>query len=143
MRPVFRTLSPEESRALLARHRVGRIAYAYRQRVDIEPLHYALDGDWLYLRTQHGTKLTMLAHQPWVAVEVDEVRDLFDWTSVVVHGSVQRLDEADDGARHAHAVTVFRRVVPAAFSADDPTPERDVLLRVHLDHVEGRSATPG
>ena len=147
MPPTFRTLSTDEARALLARHRVGRLAYAWRQRVDIEPLHYALDGDWLYLRTQQGTKLSMLEHQPWVAFEVDEVRDDFDWESVVVHGSVQRLEDPREGAeaaaRWAHAVAVFRRVIPAAFAAHDPTPERDVLVRVHLAHVEGRAATPG
>lgn len=145
MPPAFRTLSADDARALLARHRVGRLAYAYRQRVDIEPLHYALDGDWLYLRTQHGTKLSMLEHQPWVAFEVDEVRDLFDWESVVVHGSVQLLDArdgADAAARWEHAVGVFRRVVPEAFGDGDPTPERDVLVRVHLAHVEGRAASP-
>ncbi|MCU0625212.1 MAG: pyridoxamine 5'-phosphate oxidase family protein [Gemmatimonadaceae bacterium] len=146
MPPIFRTLTPDESRALLARHHVGRLAYAYRQRVDIEPIHYALDGDWLYVRTQQGTKLSMLEHQPWVAFEVDEVRGLFEWESVVAHGSVQRL-EAHDGpdadARWAHAVTVFRRVVPEAFADGDPTPDRDVMLRVHLAHVEGRAARPG
>ncbi|MCU0619460.1 MAG: pyridoxamine 5'-phosphate oxidase family protein [Gemmatimonadaceae bacterium] len=145
MPPVFRTSSADEARALLARHHVGRLAYAYRQRVDIEPLHYALDGDWLYLRTQQGTKLSMLEHQPWVAFEVDEVRGLFDWESVVVHGSIQRLDPHDGPeaeARWAHAVAVFRRVVPEAFEAGDPTPERDVLVRVHLAHVDGRAAHP-
>ncbi len=145
MSPVFRTSTADEARALLARHHVGRLAYAYRQRVDIEPIHYALDGDWLYLRTQQGTKLSMLEHQPWVAFEVDEVRALFDWESVVVHGGIQILDPhdgADARARWDHAVGVFRRVVPEAFGDGDPTPERDVMVRVHLAHIEGRSARP-
>jgi uncharacterized protein len=142
---VFRTLSHDECMAMLARHHIGRLAYAYKQRVDIEPLHFALDGEWLYVRTAHGTKLAMLEHQPWVALEIDEVRDMFDWQSVVVHGSVQLLD-AHDGAqadpRWAHAVDVFRRVVPLAFGAGDPTPQRDIMMRVHVSHVEGRAASP-
>jgi uncharacterized protein len=141
----FRTLSLDECRALLARHRVGRLAYAYKQRIDIEPLHYVLDGEWIYLRTSQGSKLAMLGHAPWVAMEVDEVRDLFDWESVVIHGSVQVLDAADGPeatARWEHAVETFRRLMPAAFAAGDPTPHRDVMLRVHLSHVEGRAASP-
>ncbi|MES3033461.1 MAG: pyridoxamine 5'-phosphate oxidase family protein [Gemmatimonadota bacterium] len=143
---VIRTLTPEECQAMLARHHVGRLAYAYKQRVDIEPLHFVADGEWLYLRTARGTKVSMLEHQPWVALEVDEIRDLFDWESVVVHGSVQVLDPqhgADGDARWQHAVATFRRLVPTAFDTGDPTPQRDVMLRVHMSHVEGRSASSG
>ncbi len=140
----FRTLSADECQALLASQHLGRLAYAYKQRVDIEPLHYVADGEWLYLRTSRGTKVAMLEHQPWVALEVDDVRGMFDWQSVVVHGSVQVLDPADGPdatARWQHAVDTFRRIVPEAFAAGDPTPSRDVMLRVHLSHVEGRAAS--
>lgn len=140
----FRTLSAEECQALLSSHHVGRLAYAYKQRVDIEPLHYVAEGEWLYLRTGYGTKVAMLEHQPWVAFEIDDVRGLFEWQSVVVHGSVQVLDPADGPdarSRWQHAVDTFRRIVPEAFAEGDPTPSRDVMLRVHMSHVEGRSAT--
>jgi uncharacterized protein len=140
----FRTLSADECQTLLAAHHVGRLAYAYKQRVDIEPLHYVADGEWLYLRTASGSKVSMLEHQPWVALEVDEVHGLFDWQSVVVHGSVQVLDPhdgVDAEARWQHAVDTFRRIVPQAFADGDPTPQRDVMLRVHMSHVEGRSAS--
>lgn len=140
----IRSLSPEECHALLRSHHVGRLAYAYKQRVDIEPLHFVADGEWLYLRTGQGTKVAMLEHQPWVALEVDEISALFDWRSVVVHGGVQLLNPADgpEGkARWEHAVQAFRQIVPAAFGPGDPTPHRDVMLRVHISHIEGRTAT--
>lgn len=142
----FRNLSADECHVLLESQHVGRLAYAYKQRVDIEPLHFVVDGEWLYLRTAHGTKLAMLEHQPWVALEVDDVRGLFEWQSVVVHGIVEVLDATDGNAGVAlwqHAVDVFRGAVPQAFAADDPTPARDVMLRVHLSHVSGRAASAG
>ena len=141
---TIRTLGADECQALLASHHIGRLAYAYKQRVDIEPLHYVADGEWLYLRTGHGAKVAMLEHQPWVAFEVDEVHGLFDWESVVVHGSVQLLDAHGGPAADAlwrHAIDTFRRIVPLAFSSGDPTPQRDVMLRVHVSHVDGRAAT--
>ncbi len=141
---TIRTLGADECQALLASQHIGRLAYAYKQRVDIEPLLYVADGEWLYLRTAHGTKVAMLEHQPWVALEVDEVRGLFDWQSVVVHGSVQVLDPHGGPVAEAlwqHAVETFRRIVPQAFSSGDPTPQRDVMLRVHASHVEGRAAS--
>ena len=142
---TIRPLSSDECQRLLSAQQVGRLAYAYKQRVDIEPLHFVADAEWLYLRTSHGTKLSMLAHQPWVAMEVDDIRSMFDWDSVVVHGSVQVLDPEDGPdaeARWQHAVDTFRRLVPQAFGDDDPTPARGVMLRVHMSHVEGRTTRP-
>src|SRR5688500_557830 len=89
---MVRSLSETEARAVLARHHVGRIAFSFRDRVDIEPIHYVSDGDWIYGRTSVGTKLATLAHHPWCAFEVDEARDTFDWESAVVRGSFYLLD---------------------------------------------------
>src|SRR2546423_116632 len=90
--PVIRVLTLHESLDLLACNHVGRIAYAFHDRVDILPVHYVYDAGWIYGRTSEGTKLIALAHNPWVAFEVDVIRGLFDWESVVVHGSFHQLD---------------------------------------------------
>ena len=71
--PIFRELSNSECRTLLGRHSVGRIAFSFHDRVDIQPIHYAVSGDWLYGRTSRGSKYLTLAHNPWCAFEVDEV----------------------------------------------------------------------
>jgi nitroimidazol reductase NimA-like FMN-containing flavoprotein (pyridoxamine 5'-phosphate oxidase superfamily) len=144
--PTFRELPDEEARALLARNNVGRLAFSFHDRVDIEPINYAFDGDWLFMRTSAGTKLTTIAHHPWVAFEVDEVRGQFDWQSVVVRGAMHRLDAEGSPAQratHARAVEQLRTVVPSTLRAGDPVPFRDVLLGLHLDEITGRGATPG
>jgi len=38
--PSFRALDEEESQAILSRNHVGRIAYSFHDRDDIEPIHY-------------------------------------------------------------------------------------------------------
>jgi nitroimidazol reductase NimA-like FMN-containing flavoprotein (pyridoxamine 5'-phosphate oxidase superfamily) len=142
--PVFRTLSDAEARAILARHHVGRIAYTFRDRVDIEPIHYAADGDWIYGRTSIGTKLATLAHHPWCAFEVDEVRGLFDWESVVAKGTFYLLDpEVASPDASARALTLLRELVPGTLSAHDPAPHRTVLFRIHVNELTGRAAHPG
>lgn len=143
-RPAIRELSSEECTALLARNHVGRIAFSYRDHVDIEPISYVFDAGWLYGRTGHGTKLRTLAHNRWVAFETDEVTALFDWRSVVVKGALYLLEA--DGAHvtaHEHAVELLRGLMPHAFSERDPTPERAVLFRIHADQVTGRAAATG
>jgi nitroimidazol reductase NimA-like FMN-containing flavoprotein (pyridoxamine 5'-phosphate oxidase superfamily) len=140
--PVFRELARAESEAILARNQVGRIAFGFHDRVDIEPIHYVYDTGWIYGRTAPGTKVTTLAHHPWVAFEVDQVDGLFDWRSVVVHGAVYSLareDAAEDD--HLRAVTLLRRLLPTALTGADPAPFRRVLFRVHASEIMGRAAS--
>ncbi len=145
-RPIFEELDRAEADELLRRHHVGRIAFAFRDRVDIEPVHYAYDGEWIYFRTGAGTKLATLARSPWAAFEVDEVEGIFRWRSVVVHGSVYHADpEGDELQREAflRGVTLLRAIVPASFTPDDPVPERSMLLRLYANEVHGRRAREG
>lgn len=136
--PLFRSLSDGEAREVLSRHSMGRIAYSWRDRVDIEPLHFVADGDWLYGRTAPGTKLSLLAHQPWCAFEVDEVRGMFDWTSVVVKGAFYVLDATSN--EHERALSLLRQLVPHTGQAGDPTPHRTIVFRIHISEISGRSA---
>jgi nitroimidazol reductase NimA-like FMN-containing flavoprotein (pyridoxamine 5'-phosphate oxidase superfamily) len=142
--PTFTTLESAESRALLARHRVGRIAYALHERIDIEPVHYVVDGDWLFGRTSVGTKLATLAHNPWCAFEVDEVHALFDWSSVVVKGNFYLLDpEASSPGLYARALERLMTLIPETFSPGDPVPQRTILFGIYVQELTGRSATTG
>jgi nitroimidazol reductase NimA-like FMN-containing flavoprotein (pyridoxamine 5'-phosphate oxidase superfamily) len=139
---LIRELNRAESEAVLARNHVGRIAYSFRDRVDIEPIHYVYHDGWIYGRTQPGTKLTVVQHNYWVAFEVDEVEDIFGWRSVVVRGGFYIL--ADEGtpqsrALREQAIVQVRRLVPAAFTPQDPVPFRDILFRIAVQELEGRT----
>jgi hypothetical protein len=141
--PEFRDLDEAEIRELLARNHVGRIAYSFRNRVDIEPIGYVYADDAIYMRTTPGSKLITLARAPWVAFEVDEVRGPFDWQSVVVHGTVYLVPQSGSPAvqeNYRHAVQRLRDVVPDAFGGNDPTPERHIVLKLHIDTSTGREA---
>jgi uncharacterized protein len=85
--PTFRELTRAECDALLGSRRVARLAYAFHDRVSIEPIHYVYDDGWLVGRTAPGSKLAALAHHPWVALEVDDVRDDALPVERVAHGT--------------------------------------------------------
>lgn len=140
--PEFRDLGFSEIESMLKAHSYGRLAFSFRDRVDIEPIHYVYQDGWLVCRTGSGTKLTQLSHHPWVAFEIDEVQGLFEWRSVVVKGTVYFVEPdgaaADDAWRMA--VEALRRLVPGALADDDPTPGRNVIFRIHIDEMHGRAA---
>ncbi|HMI58203.1 MAG TPA: pyridoxamine 5'-phosphate oxidase family protein [Gemmatimonadaceae bacterium] len=139
--PEFRALSSEASRALLERHHVGRIAFSFRDRVDIQPMHYVFEDNWLYGRTSRGSKFATLVHNPWCAFEVDEIRGTFDWDSVVVKGYLELLDpELASPDAYARGLELMREIVPQTFRDHDPVPQRSILFRIHASEVTGRCA---
>lgn len=146
MAPTFRDLDQQEARDLLARNHVGRLAYSFHDRVDIEPISYVFADDAIYIRTSLGSKLETLAHSPWVAFEVDEVHGMFEWRSVVVHGTVYVLTDAgSELAREAYetALRRLREALPSTLTARDPTPTRQVVLKLHIATMRGRAAGNG
>jgi len=141
--PVFYELGRDEIEQILARNNVGRIAFTLHDRVDIEPINYVFDGGWIYGRTSHGAKLSTIAHHPWVAFEVDEVDGLFSWRSVVVKGAFYLVDpdtSVQQDPAFTHGVQLLRELIPETLTANDPTPFRNSVFRIHLDEVSGRAA---
>ncbi len=131
---------------MLARHNVGRIAYTFHDRVDVEPISYVYADGGLVFRTAPGSKLETLAHHPWVALEIDEVEGIFDWRSVVVHGTTYILRETGnetDVRVYRAAVASLRRLLPATLDDRDPVPFRSVVVKLHIDRITGRAARSG
>ncbi len=144
--PEFRALAAGEVEEVLARNRVARLAFSFKDRVDVAPIHYVYEDGAVYGRTAPGTKLETLHHHPWVALEVDEVGGLFDWRSVVVKGTIYFLHAEgaphDEAAWH-RAITVLRRLDPRFFTDDDPVPDRSVAFRLRIEEMSGRACREG
>ena len=139
-RPVFRDLSRSDAEAVLARNHVGRMAFVDHGLVDITPIHYVFTGGMLHGRTEPGTKLVAVAHRPWVALETDEVEAMFRWRSVVARGTFFALDRVLTPGECEATIAAIRQLVPQAFLPDDPTPQREVLFRIDIREIIGRSA---
>lgn len=142
--PRFGELDRETCEAILARNKVGRIAYSFRDRVDIEPISYVFAGEWLYGRTSPGAKLQTLQHRPWVAFEVDEVDAQFEWRSVVVRGGFYTFSP-DGPEREARAweraIDHLRTLIAETSTGEDPVFFRNVVFGIHVDEMSGRMAT--
>lgn len=141
--PHFRALDQPEIEAILARNHIGRLAFTFKDRVDIEPINYAYADGVINCRTSPGAKTEILRRQPAVAFEVDEIEGPYDWRSVVVHGSVyvaKPTGSEHDIKAHADAVRAIRSVTPEALGPDDPAPFRSIIFRLHVHRAEGREA---
>lgn len=146
-KPHIGTLNDDETRAILARNHVGRLAYLRGSNVDIEPVHYVYDDGWIYGRTSPGAKLVATGER-WapVAFEVDEVKELFRWRSVVVHGGFYAVPAHGAAWEHEEwdrGVQLLRSLIPETFTEQDPVPNRTVVFRIAVQEITGRESTPG
>jgi nitroimidazol reductase NimA-like FMN-containing flavoprotein (pyridoxamine 5'-phosphate oxidase superfamily) len=141
----IRELSREETEAIIQRNRVGRLAFSFHDRVDIQPIHYIYERGWLYGRTSEGEKISALKHNQWIAFEIDEVADVFDWRSVVIHGSFWIIHPR--GSPRAEelwtkAAELIAKIVPGALTETDPVAYRHILFRIAVGDTRGREAKP-
>lgn len=140
----FRELPREEIEEMLLRNKVGRLAFSFHDRVDIQPIHYVYERGWLYGRTSEGDKIASLTHNQWIAFEVDEVEDIFEWRSIVIHGSFWILHPR--GSPRAEelwkkASELVSKIVPGALTEHDPVGFRQTLFRIAVSDVRGREAS--
>jgi len=143
-RLTIREMTDDEMHGLLSRNHVGRIAFSFHDRVDIRPIHYIYNDNWLYGRTEPSDKLVTLRHNQWVAFEVDEVRGPFDWKSVVAHGSFYHLTEQStphNREARNEALKLLREFMPETLREHDPVSFRTELFGIAIDHLTGRAAS--
>jgi osmotically-inducible protein OsmY len=130
---------------ILARNNVGRLAFALQDRVSVVPVHYVYEDGWIYGRTAAGGKLREILRNRRIAFEVDEHTQVCEWRSVVVRGPLYLIDPGTlpaDQSVYAKAVSLIRRLVPAALTSSDPVPFRDQLFRIRAVEISGRSSEP-
>lgn len=144
--PILHELSDAECVAILARNRIGRLAYTFHDRVDVEPIHYVYADGSLYFRTAPGSKANTLTHHPWIAFEVDEADGLLSWRSVISHGTVYhpaRTGAPADRAAYDRAVELLRDLIPEVQNGDDPLAFRALVMVMDVDTITGRAARAG
>ena len=139
--PLIQSLESGQSEEILKRNRVGRIAFTTQGRVNILPMHYRYESGWIYGRTQPGGKLLLILRNRRVAFEVDEHEAVFDWRSVVAHGTFYIIDPSDKQV-YDRAIALMREVLPETMTGGDPTPFRTHFFRINVAELTGRSARP-
>lgn len=131
--PVLRDLTDDECRQVLRRNAAGRLVFAVRDRVTIEPQPYAVADGWLYGATARGTRVVPTLHHRAVTFAVDEIDGAHAWRCVTVEGGLHLLNpagRAEDRALHAHALQLLRR-------PDDTV--AGPVFRIDLGAVHGRA----
>ena len=90
-------LTRKASLDFLAGRRFGRIACANQSQPYITPFNFAYHDLHIYSFSTVGRKIEWLRANPLACVEVDEIANPREWTSVIVFGRYEELPKTVDG----------------------------------------------
>jgi nitroimidazol reductase NimA-like FMN-containing flavoprotein (pyridoxamine 5'-phosphate oxidase superfamily) len=76
-------MTEKECRQFLSRSAFGRLACARGNQPYVVPIYFVYEPDHLYGFSTFGKKVEWMRSNPLVCVEIDEVPNHFNWTSLI------------------------------------------------------------
>jgi uncharacterized protein len=145
---VIHELTPSECREVLGRVSLGRLACCRGDQPYIVPVFLYFDGErqCLYSFSTVGKKIDWMRSNPTVCVEIDDVADQGQWTTVLVFGRYEEVKEsAEDDIARRRALHLFNQrpqwwlpgIAKREGSSEHHTP---VIYRIVIDRISGRRA---
>jgi hypothetical protein len=145
---MFGKLNEVQIDKLLFENFIGRIGCYANGKSYVVPISYAYDGKCIYAHTFEGLKVSMMRENPAVCFQVDRMKDMADWESVIAWGTYEELTNVEE--RNAGLKLLTNRLLPSIasetvkLSAEWPFPASDlgsiegIVFRICLDEKSGR-----
>lgn len=142
---IVQELNRQECFDILVRNRTGHLACARDNLPYIVPIHYALEGETLYMFSLEGQKIAYLRSNPNTCLQVQENAESRQWKSVLVLGRYTEL--AEQGGEQDYAWGVLQKraswwepgaLRPASLqTGSKPVP---IYFSIGIDLISGRRA---
>ena len=133
---------------LLRSEVIGRIGCSADGYTYVVPVTYVYTGSVIYAHTKEGLKIDLMRKNPEVCFEVDAIRDLANWQSVIIQGTYEELEgrEAEEALQalvnRLHPMTGSETSIPR-HGLDRPHSPIDpaivlVVYRINIKEATGR-----
>jgi uncharacterized protein len=97
-------ISLKECGELLQRVSIGRLACSLDNQPYIVPVAFSYEADFIYVFSTVGKKIEWMRQNPKVCLQVDEIGNRSNWTSVLVTGTYLELTELQYPTEREHAL---------------------------------------
>lgn len=137
----------EEMRPAEAREVLGSLNYAHLAVAEdnipyVVPVHYAFDGEYVYIYTTEGKKAEIIRVNPEICLQAEDVADNEHWKSVMVFGTAEQLTEEDSRQKALDLLLKINPKLTPAISVrwmDNWVRENiEVIYRISPRSVTGR-----
>jgi nitroimidazol reductase NimA-like FMN-containing flavoprotein (pyridoxamine 5'-phosphate oxidase superfamily) len=86
-------MTAKDCQGILTRISIGRLGCSREDQPYVVPIYFVYEPDHLYGFATDGQKIDWMRTNPKVCVEIDEITDHFQWTSVVLYGRYRELPD--------------------------------------------------
>lgn len=141
-------LSPPQIERVLHEQVIGRIGCHARGRTYVVPVTYAYDEGSILTHTGEGLKVQMMRENPEVCFEVEDLRHLPRWSSVVIQGRYEELHGEAAASALERLMARLQASPPGmsempwqgagVFAPDGQVPRPEVMFRIAILEKTGR-----
>jgi len=144
------SLTYEAAKEVLHSNILGRLGCGDGKKIYVVPVNYVFDGKHIIAHSVVGMKIHMMRKNPKVCFEVDEMKNLRNWKSVIIWGEYQELtDERDRYAalklfvdRTMH-MKISETAIPPETSEQRTHPRspgniKPIVYRIVIEEMTGR-----
>jgi uncharacterized protein len=140
------SLTPEEIEDVLNGEVLGRVGCIAAGRPYIVPVTYVYDGEYVYGHSAEGAKVRAMRENPDVCFEVERIRDMANWRTVIAQGRFEELWRDDEGRAMELLASRFAPLLVSESGRPAPREEahrlhgitRPILYRIRLLEKSGR-----
>ena len=139
-------LDAKEIDEVLRSEILGRIGCVADGWPYVVPVTYVYEGDFIYGHSAEGMKVRAMRENPLVCFEVERLRSMTNWRTVVVRGRFEQLGSDDEGPAIDLINSRLARIETSASARLTMQEEvhrregfsRPVFFRIHVQDKTGR-----
>jgi hypothetical protein len=109
-------LTTDEIENILKSNVIGRLGCCMQQKIYVVPVTYIYDGEFIIGNTVEGMKIEILRQNPECCFEVDILKDLANWQSVIAWGTFEELSGEEASKALEKFITKLEPLMPSETS---------------------------
>src|SRR5262245_27002334 len=132
-------LGETDSLVILREGTLGRLGCVDDDGPYVVPVNYVFDGKDIYIHSLPGKKINALRANPRVCLQVDEIKDAYNWRSVIAFGKYEEI--SDEKTREELLGKLFSRLTHMTPVESKLTKglQETIVFRIKVDEITGMS----
>ena len=110
-------LNEKEIEQLLSTRIFGHLGCSYSGRNYVVPVNYFYRDSVIYAHSGPGEKIEMMRNNPEVCFQVEDIRTIFRWKSVIAWGTFEEITDEDERQRVMQGL--IHRIMPLTSNPDE------------------------
>lgn len=136
---MIKDLSQDKAREMLRRGRIARLACLSEGEPYVVPVSYAFEDESVLVHSLPGRKITAMRANPRVCLQIDEIEDELNWTSILAFGSYEEVTSVQERSRvMSILLSRFPLLTPVeSVIINDAGTPAPIVFRIRIDKLTG------